>query len=209
MSKILAVLPLSFTMMLGPQIISAVILVTSKKPIKNSFSFVAAIALAVSSGTFISFLIAMLIGVKSQSSNNQIAEIIKYIFVLLLIFLTIKTFLNRRHIKKPKWMLKLQNANTKMAFKLGLMLIFFMPSDIIIMLTVGKYLADNNLQFISTFPFILLTILVASIPIIFYLLFKKLAENKIPKIRDWMDVNSWLINIVVYIFFIFIFLRGG
>jgi hypothetical protein len=29
-----------------------------------------------------------------------------------------------------------------------------------------------------------------------------------PKVRDWMNANSWLVNIIVYVIFILLILAG-
>jgi hypothetical protein len=34
-----------------------------------------------------------------------------------------------------------------------------------------------------------------------YLLFRRRAQRVMPKVRDWMNINSWLVNIIVYIVF--------
>jgi Sap, sulfolipid-1-addressing protein len=49
------------------------------------------------------------------------------------------------------------------------------------------------------------TILVAALPLIGFLLFHRRARRAMPKVRDWMNANSWLVNIVVcYIFIVLI-----
>jgi hypothetical protein len=39
-----------------------------------------------------------------------------------------------------------------------------------------------------------------------YLLFRHRAQRAMPKVRDWMNANSWLVNIIVYIIFILLIL---
>ena len=39
-----------------------------------------------------------------------------------------------------------------------------------------------------------------------YLLFYRRAQRAMPKVRDWMNSNSWLVNIIVCIVFIFLIL---
>jgi len=39
-----------------------------------------------------------------------------------------------------------------------------------------------------------------------YLLFRSRAKVLMPKVRDWMNTNSWLVNIIVYIVFILLIL---
>jgi hypothetical protein len=49
----LDILPLAITMMAGPQIMSAIIFVTTPKPVKVSMAFIAAVAIAVTVGVLI------------------------------------------------------------------------------------------------------------------------------------------------------------
>jgi hypothetical protein len=47
---------------------------------------------------------------------------------------------------------------------------------------------------------------VAALPLLFYLLFHRRAQELMPKVRDWMNTNSWLVNIIVYLIFIVLIL---
>ena len=55
-------------------------------------------------------------------------------------------------------------------------------------------------------PFIVATILIAALPVLSYLLFHRRAERAMPKVRDWMNTHSWLVNIIVYVVFILLIL---
>ena len=80
-----------------------------------------------------------------------------------------------------------------------------MPSDIIIMLTVGVNLAHNDAGLAAAVPFIAATALVAALPVLAYLLFRRRAQRLMPRVRDWMNPLSWLLNIItcgVFIAFI-------
>jgi hypothetical protein len=39
-----------------------------------------------------------------------------------------------------------------------------------------------------------------------YLLFRRSAQRMMPKVSDWMNTNSWLVNIIVYVVFIYLIL---
>ncbi len=100
----------------------------------------------------------------------------------------------------------LQTADPGRAFKTGMLLIWLMPSDLVIMLTVGVNLAHNGVSPISALPFVAATTLVAALPMLAYLLFHRRAERLTPKVRDWMNANSWLVNIIAYVAFIVLIL---
>jgi threonine/homoserine/homoserine lactone efflux protein len=98
------------------------------------------------------------------------------------------------------------SADAKKALKTGLLVILVMPSDIIIMLTVGANLAQNNAGLLAALPFIAATVLVVALPLLLYLLFRRRAQGLMPKVRDWMNANSWLVNIIVCVVFIILIL---
>jgi hypothetical protein len=50
------------------------------------------------------------------------------------------------------------------------------------------------------------TIFIAALPVLSYLLFHRRAVRAMPKVRDWMNTHSWLVNIIVYIIFILLIL---
>jgi hypothetical protein len=52
----LAILPLAVTMLAGPQIMSAIIFITSAKPVRNSLAFIIGVGLAGSATPFHVFL---------------------------------------------------------------------------------------------------------------------------------------------------------
>jgi small neutral amino acid transporter SnatA (MarC family) len=54
----LQILPLAITMMVGPQILSAIIFVTSKRAVPTSLAYLAGVAIATAVGVAIAFGIA-------------------------------------------------------------------------------------------------------------------------------------------------------
>jgi hypothetical protein len=59
-----------------------------------------------------------------------------------------------------------------------------MPSDVIVLLTVGVNLVHNDAG-----P-------LAALPLLLYLLFYRRAQSLAPKVRYWMNANSWLVNVI-------------
>ena len=206
----LQILPLAITMMAGPQIMSALMLTTSKRPVVNSLTFVGGVALTASVGVFLYSLIGSVIdqfiSLGSGSEPSTAAKVIQLILVALLVFLSVKSYRGRATSAQPKWMGSLMEASPRRAFVMATDLIFLMPTDIVTMLTVGINLTSNNLPFSAAIPFLLLTTLIAALPLIIYLLFYRRAKTFMPKVRDWMQSNSWAINIAVYLLFIYLVL---
>src|SRR5215213_4535864 len=197
----LAIIPLAITMNAGPQIMSAIIFITAPKPLKLSAYFLAGVVIAVTVGLTITYTLAAALGnsisLGDSSDSGSLGNIIQYLLVGLLVFLAVKNYLGRETVEPPRWLGALQNADAKRAFVTGLLVILLMPSDIIIMLTVGTNLAQSNAGLVAALPFIAATLLVAALPLLFFLLFHRRAQGFMPKVRDWMNSNSWLVNIIV------------
>jgi hypothetical protein len=204
-SESVQILPLALAMVMGPQIMTSVFLVTSRRPVPNSLTYVGAAALAVAVGTLLAFGISNLLGVAEQQEGGG-KDALTYVLVGLLAVLIVYTYVRRHELEPPKWMGELQEADQRLAGKLGLLLIFLMPTDIVIMLGVGDYLVAGGLDWFSALPFIGLTVLLLALPLLAYLLLGEAAARSMPAIRDWMSTYSWLISIIVYAFFIYLFL---
>ncbi len=207
----LEILPLAITMMAGPQIMSALMLVTSKRPIANSLAFVAAVALTATAGVFLYSLIGngldTVVGLHDKSGPTPLANAIQLALALLLVWLAVRSYRHRATATEPKWMRSLVNTTPKKAFRLAATLIFLMPTDIIVMLTVGVNLASHDESLADAWPFLALTTLIAALPLLAYLLFYRRAQSFMPKVRDWMTEHSWLVNIFVYMLFIYLVLQ--
>jgi len=208
----LQILPLAITMMAGPQIMSAIIFVTASKPVKISASFIAGVAIATTVGVAIAFTAVNLLGnsvsLGDSSDSGSTGHIIQYLLVGALVALAVKNYLGRETAEPPTWLGALQSADSRRALKTGLLVILLMPSDIIIMLTVGVNLVPSGAGFLAALPFIAATILVAALPLLLFLLFHRRAQRVMPKVRDWMNSNSWMVNIIVCGVFIALILFG-
>jgi hypothetical protein len=206
----LAVIPLAITMNAGPQIMSAIIFVTAPKALKLSAYFITGVVIAVTAGVTITYTLATALGntisLGDSSDSGSLGNIIQYVLVGLLIFLSIKSYVGRETSEPPRWLGALQNAGPRTAFTTGLLLLSVFPSDLVILVTVGVNLAQQNASLVGAVPFVVATILIAALPVLSYLLFHRRAVRAMPKVRDWMNNNSWLVNIIVYIIFILLIL---
>jgi hypothetical protein len=194
----------------GPLIMSAIIFVTAAKPLKLSAYFLAGVVIAVTAGVTITYTLATVLGgsmsLGDPSNSGSLGNIIQYLLVGLLVFLSIKNYVGRETIEPPRWLGALQNAGPRTAFTTGLLLLSVFPSDLVILVTVGVNLAQNNAPLLGAVPFVVATILIAALPVLSYLLFRRGAQRVMPKVREWMNTNSWLVNIIVYVVFILLIL---
>jgi Sap, sulfolipid-1-addressing protein len=206
----LAVIPLAITMNAGPQIMSALIFVTANKPLKLSAYFLGGVVIAVTVGLTITYTLASVLGnsvsLGDSSDSGSLGNIIQYLLVGLLIILSIKSYVGRETSEPPRWLGAMQNAKPKTAFMAGLLLLSVFPSDFVILVTVGINLAQNDASLLAAVPFMAATVFIAALPALSYLLFRHRAKRAMPKVRDWMNTNSWLVNIIVYAIFIVLIL---
>lgn len=201
------VLPLALTMMVGPQIITSIILVTARRPIPASLAYIAGVFCASLVGTLAFYLLAKLLhlGPEEQGHPSNLAIAIQTGLVVVLIFMAIRTYINREKAHLPEWMSTLQSASPRQAFRTALTLIFLMPTDLITMSAVGINLASHGgSNYVRLLPFLLTTAFIAATPLLAYVLFRKRAVVAMPKVRSWMESNSWVVNIVAYVFFLFL-----
>jgi hypothetical protein len=205
----LKILPLAITMMAGPQIMAAIILVTTRQPVRVSLAFLLGALIAVSAGVAITRGIFSLVGsgsLNSPSGSGSAGNIIQYVLIGLLIVLALRNYIKRATIEPPKWLGTLMEADTRRALVTGLLVILLMPSDIAVMLTVGSHLVQHHVSFGGALPFIGATLLIAALPLLMLVLFRKRAERAMPGVRTWMNTHSWLINIACCLIFIVLIL---
>jgi threonine/homoserine/homoserine lactone efflux protein len=206
---LLAILPLAIVMVAGPQIISATLLATSQDARRNSLAFVAGVALAITLGTLVAYWLFSLVETSAGAdSESTVGTVIDWLVIVLLLVLLVRVFARRKNTEPPKWMGRLQTADGRLSFRLGLLLFLVMPTDIITMLTVGGYLARRGDPWWNTVPFLLLTLLLAGLPLLILLLLGKRAQVLLPKLRDWMSTNSWVVSEAVIVFFLALTISG-
>jgi Sap-like sulfolipid-1-addressing protein len=208
----LRILPLALTMMAGPQIMSAFVFVTAKRPVRVSLGFLVGVALAATLGVTIMRGLASLLGsavsLGDSSDRGAAGTIIQVVLVALLAAAAVKAWLGRETAEPPKWLGTLLAASPRRAFEVGFLLILLMPSDLVVMLTVGVNLEQNDSSILAAAPFLGLTVLVAALPLLGFLLFHHWAQRALPQVRDWMNGHSWLVNILVCLVFIALILAG-
>ena len=204
----LTVLPLAFVMNAGPQIVSAIFLATSQNARRNSVAFLLGVTIVVTAGTGLTLLVIQAFGSDDPSAQTSTNNAIDYVIIALLVFLVVRIYLRRDATEPPAWMGKLQTATPSFSFKLGLMLYGLMPTDIVTMLTVGGWLATQDAPLWQALPFIGATVLLAGIPLLILLLMGDRAGVILPKMRNWMTTNAWIVNEVVIVFFLAVAISG-
>jgi len=203
MPGLLTVLPLAFVMVAGPQIISAIFLATSEKWEKNSAAFLAGVLLSVTLFVTTAYvLVRLLFDAGGSSHSTGLGQGVDVVLLILLVFAGTHKFLTRKTSQPPAWMGKLEEATPRSSFRLGALLLGVFPTDLATSVVVGAHLARNGDPWAYCVPFVFLTLLFEALPVLFVLLLGKRAAAILPKVRDWMNTNSWIVSEVVIVFFI-------
>ena len=193
-------------MMAGPQIMTAVVFVTHSKAVRVSTAFLLGVTTAMLLETGIWYLLAGTVSLGGKSDHGSTGSVIQYVLVGVLVLLAIRTYRHREHVEPPKWLGGLLEASTRRALIMGFLLILLMPTDIATMASVGLHLQHDGHSLLGAAPFWGLTLLIAAGPLLTFLLFHRRAERAMPKVRDWMGTNAWLVNIIVLGIFVFLIL---
>ena len=188
---------MAFVMIAGPQILSAIFLATSENWRRNSAAYVAGASLSITLIVTIAYLTAN--GVSDAGASD---EALYVVVLVLLVAAAAHVFLTRKTAEPPKWMGTLQTAEPKFSFKLGFLLLGVFPTDILTAWAMGSYLATHDDPWWHYLPFVGLTLLLLALPAILILLLGQRAQAFLPKARDWMTNNSWVVSEVVIVFFI-------
>ncbi|GAA0686792.1 hypothetical protein GCM10009548_67730 [Streptomyces malaysiensis subsp. malaysiensis] len=202
----LQVLPLAVTMMAGPQIVAAVILVTTARPVRVCLAFLLGVAVATAVGVALARWIFALLGQSvapgSPSDRGAAATVVQLVLVGLLALVAVKNVVKRRTVEPPKWLGSLLEAGPRKALTTGFLIILFMPSDIAVMLTVGANLEQHGAEWTAALPFIAATVLIAALPLLVYLLLGGRAQRAMPRVRQWLTTHSWVVNAAACLIFI-------
>jgi threonine/homoserine/homoserine lactone efflux protein len=182
-------IPLAFVMIAGPQILSAIFLATSEKWHSTSAALVGGAAVSITAIVTAAFLLSH--GASKQGASHHTLDII---FMVLLVAAGVHTFLTRKTAKPPKWMGKLETMKPWGAAKLGFLLLGVFPTDILTSIAVGGSVAAHHDPWWHVLPFVVMTLLFLSLPSLCVLLLGAKAKQALPKVRDWMNNNSWIVS---------------
>jgi hypothetical protein len=194
---------MAIVMVAGPQIISAIVLATSERWVRNSLLFLAGVTIATLIGTNVGFFGSDFVRRGAEATGNEgLKAALNWAFAALLAFVAVNVYRKRNSSEPPSWMGALQRADGALAFKIGFLLFLLMPTDIITMLTVGGFVNRSGAPYWHVYAFIGATLLLAGAPLMVGLLLGRRAASVLPRVRDWMGSNSWIVSEAVTLFFL-------
>jgi Sap, sulfolipid-1-addressing protein len=194
---IVKLIPMVFVMIAGPQIISAVFLATTENWRRNCAAYVLGAALSISIVVIAAYYL-----LKAASGGDGGDDTLYWIVLALLLFLAFNAYRTRETSEPPKWMGKLQSATPRFSFQLGFLLLGVFPTDIATSVAVGTFLKAGDDPVWHYLPFLGLTLLFLAAPALLVLAMGERGQRLLPKVRDWMNSNSWIINEIVIGIFI-------
>ena len=203
MEAALTILPMAFVMSAGPQIVTATFLATSQHAKRNSLAFLLGVTVATTIGVTVFFLLGAPFG-----DNGDDRTGLDWVIVALLVILAIRVYVKRDETEPPKWMGRLDRADARFALTIGFLLYALMPTDVISMASVGAYLVRQDVPWWHCLGFVGLTVLIAGLPFLVLLAMGRRAEELLPRLRNWMNTNSWIVNEAVILFFLAMTLFG-
>ncbi len=209
MSHLLPVLPLIVVMVAGPQIVSAIFLATSRPWARNSAAFIGGAAVSITLVTTLAYVITRLAGAAAGGTHHSsVRNGIDIAVVVLLVILAAAVLRRRGRADPPSWMGKLQNASAPLSFTLGFLLLGVFPSDILTSIAVGTHVAGRGGPWWHTSVFVFFTLVLLAIPALLTAAAGQRAAEILPKVRDWMNRNSWVVSEVVIVFFLVLTIAG-
>jgi hypothetical protein len=201
----LSILPMAVVMIAGLPIICAIFLATSRDAGRRSVAYLIGAGVAVLVGVTIAYGVASSLKAATGGrggGQGYVGTIMDWVVLALLVVLMFVVFLQRTRPRPPRWMGRLETATPGFAAKLGALLFLLMPGNIIAMIAVSVSLARHDQPWWHLLPFILLTLLLLSLPALGLALLGGRARTVLPRIRDWADANSWLVSEFAIVFFL-------
>ncbi len=199
---------LSLAMILGPQIISPMILLFRSDYRQATVSYLCGAWLGMM--VFMALFVWLFSWVKFQlprETSDQGFLVLQLIFCGFLILLSIRSYVTRAKAHKPAWMGKLETMPNLELFALGLGLFTIMPGDFVSLLTVAVHMVHRQVSLWYGLGFTLLTVLLTGLPLLLVLTLGKRGQTLVGKIQELVDEKSWLVSIFVYLIFVVLILK--
>jgi hypothetical protein len=195
------ILPLAFVMIAGPQIITSFFLATSNNWARASVAFIGGAALGIITTVTIAYVVGRgLKGASGSKHSGTVAQIIDWAVLALLLFLAARSYLKRHKSEPPKWLSGLEKERPQGAFLLGLALLSIFPTDLASNVVAGLHVSRHGAPWWQILPFVGLTVLLLAVPSLMIVLLGERAKHVLPKIRNWMNQNAWVVSEIVLVF---------
>lgn len=191
-----------------PTMIGLIVLfLTSTQGLVKSISFILGKYIVYVLWGLICINLAGFISSSNSVRSSTVTEVFFLVFGLLLIILAIRTFFGEDDpdTPPPKFMTILDEIGPIKLFGLGIAICFMQPRFIILILAGASIITDANLpapeNLVATLVLALLMVWVMLIPIIVFLVMGKHRDSAMKSMREGLNSNQRIINVIVMFFF--------
>ena len=210
MTALSIVLPMAFVMVAGPQIVTAILLATGTRPRRDSAFFLLGAGVA----TFIGVTAAYFLTGLVKGRGRRRAETLEWSAPsksrssFCWSFSPGKCGGSEAAVSRRAGWRSSRARPRSSRFGVGLLLFLLLPGDLVSMFTVGAYLAHHGAPWWHGLVFVALTVALAGIPLLILLWRSANGRRRcLPKARDWMTKNSWIVSEIVIAFFLLMTLK--
>lgn len=202
------VLPLSFVMVAGPQIISAIFLATGPRWAASSAAYVAGAALSVALVVTIAYIVGDLVTAGGEAGSRTAEDAVDVVTLGLVAFLALRAYRVRHAAGPPARMARLQTPRPGSAFELGAALLGLLPVSAAAAAAAGLHVAAHGDSWWEVLPFVGLTLLLLALPALAVLALGDRATGGLPRVRDWVNERSWVVSELALALFAAVTLAG-
>jgi threonine/homoserine/homoserine lactone efflux protein len=204
------ILPLVVVVAVSPiNIVAAILLLFSKRPILNASSYLVGFMLGVAAALSAITVVADAIGLDPDSNRSRGASILLLVLGLLLLFIAVRTIAHRpdpdAEPETPKWMAGVSDFSSGKSFLAGLSIGALNPKNIAVAVASGVILATAELPAAQQIGVIVIyTVIVAlgvATPIVTAVALGDRSEKVLTAWKQWLDRNNGTVMAVIYLFF--------
>ena len=191
------IIPMAIVMIAGPQILSAIFLATTEEWRRNSLAYVAGAALSITAIVSIAYFLGV-----GATSGDSSSDTLYIIVLILLVIVALRTFLEPRGVGAAEVDGPTRGSEPRLLVQARIPAARSLSDRHPHLLAVGGFLANGGEPWYHLLPFLATTLLLLALPALMVFSFGARAQAFLPKVRDWMNDNSWVVSEVVIIFFI-------
>jgi threonine/homoserine/homoserine lactone efflux protein len=213
-----AILPFAVVVMVSPiNVIAAILLLFTKKPIANASSYLAGFIVGV--GAVLAALVALATAVDltGGSGPSRVASIIRIVLGGYLVFAGIRKFRGRpragESATSPKWMAGISSFAPPKSFATGVLVGGLNPKNIAVGIAAALTITAAGLpvpqQVAVSALYVLVAILGVAAPILVVVFLGDGADAVLESWKDWLEQNSGTVMAVIFFAFGVVLLGNG
>lgn len=198
------ILPTAIGIAISPvPIIALILMLFSQAAARNSLAFLAGWLIGLTGVT----AIVLATGVASSSGSSDGTGWGKVVIGLLFVFLAVKQWRGRprdgEEPEMPKWMSKIDDMSTPLAFGMGLLLTAVNPKNLGLGIAGAATIGGANLstsdEIATAVVFVLLASITIIVPVVAYLVAKTKATPILEEMKTWLAASNATVMAVLFL----------